>query len=76
MATQNKEPMKIDSAPHTAVKRIDSMYSHSKQSLSKAHNISGFIPFVNELMIIDQLKQHLQWWLDNQYQTAIPQQFK
>ena len=56
-----------DIVPQKTLHNVDSMYYYLKQKLHSAKQITDLIPYIQKLMQINELKQHLQSALDTQY---------
>ena len=70
MALQPMETLSSNIVPQKTLNDIDSMYYYLNQRLEAAKQITDLIPFIQKLMNIDELKQHLKLSLDKQYQSV------
>ena len=70
MATEQLDMISSDIVPQKTLNNIDSMYYYLKQKLNDAKQITDLIPFIEKLMNMNEIQQHLHTSLDKHYKSV------
>ena len=70
MALQQASLSECDIVPQKTLNDIDSMYYFLSQRLNTAQQMTDLIPFIQKLIPLNELKQHLKSALDKRYKST------